>query len=178
MKKPVSKKKPVAKKATPARKKKYVPTGRPRGNPNPPRKQKPAPGELPDYQITPQVLSCYVYHLHGMTALDIAAQTGIHRNTVGRYIKKVEILLNARIDKDKLTRSMLLFLPLAMKSTEHNLQACDGAFTTNYLKGVGVYQKDSAEAQPINLNVNIQELREKNQREGFAKLGVRIDDGD
>ncbi|MEW6110616.1 MAG: hypothetical protein AB1664_00675 [Thermodesulfobacteriota bacterium] len=176
MAKPKSKKKTsVAKKAPPSRK----PARKARLAQVRPRASMTTPQSVDDdlAVVSLRMILGWTYHMCGFSNIEIADAMRIHRNTVSLMIKRVTEMIQQEVDIDTIRSGLLRLLPHAMGGLQVALDRGDAVALRDYFGEMKIYLGKGAPADgsPLNLNININELREKNQREGLAKLNVAVD---
>jgi hypothetical protein len=128
-------------------------------------------------RITPKMLRAWSLWLCGFGYTDIGKEIGVDRNTATRYINTIRKVAEIEFDPEHIRKGMKAMLPDALCGLVVAFGQGNAAAIKEYLTQMKVYNNNP----DINLggvNINLQQIREQNQKEGFAKLGVVVRDSD
>ena len=105
-----------------------------------------------DVDLTPEEVLIYGCATAGLPIKELAAQTGIHRNTLGKWIKKVrKFAENSQLQIEDYRTPIHALYPLWLRSVIMNLKACDPQITLGIGRGMQ-YLVDKSEVTNKDMN--------------------------
>lgn len=136
--------------------------------------EKRAPHKINE-KITPLMVTVWGHYLCGLNQSKIAELTGVHRNTVHRYIESIKEILDTDFDAERIRKGMRALMPSALVGLLIAFERGDSSAINKYMQEMQVYGAGQ-DGLLGKLDIDLKVMREQNQKEGFAKLGIRVND--